>query len=111
MRVPLNDRVLIEYKEITQDATYGTDIVTWTELDTVWANVEDVLPSRSEAVRQGLKLARNQTRIRYIHRTDVDSSMRATVLRSVNRVLQIVGGPAEVGNKEYSEIMCESYSS
>jgi SPP1 family predicted phage head-tail adaptor len=111
MRIPLNDRVLIEQKSVTQDATYGTQVVTWTQLATVWADVEDVLPSRSEAVRQGLQVARNQTRIRYIYRTDIDSSMRMTHLRSVNRVFQIVGGPAELGAKEYSEVMCESISS
>lgn len=108
MNVVLDKRVTIEQKVVTQDATYGTDIITWSVLATVWAEVQDVLPSRSESVKQGLAAARNQVRIRYRYRQDVDSSMR---VRVGTRTLQIVGGPAELGQHEISEIVCESYSS
>lgn len=108
MNVVLDKRITIEQKVVTQDSTYGTDIITWSVLATVWAEVQDVLPSRSESVKQGLAQARNQVRIRYRYRQDVDSSMR---VRVGTRTLQIVGGPAELGQHSYSEIVCESYSS
>jgi len=108
----LDRRVTIEYPVNGQDAQFGTPVVTWTELATVWANVEDAMPSRSEAVKQGLTLARNQTRIRYRYRNDVTSAMRMTVRGTPDRVLQIIGGPAAIGKRNtLSEVMCESVSS
>lgn len=109
---PLDHRVAIEYPATTQNASYGTPVITWTLLAVVWANVQDILPSRSESVRQGLEVARNQTRIRYRYRTDVDSTMRIVIRGPVERVLQIVGGPAEIsGRHEFCEVVCEAASS
>lgn len=104
---PLDTRIRIEYKVTTQDADYGTPVITWTLLAVVWANVQDVMPSRSESVKQGLEVARNQTRIRWRYRQDVDSSMRVVI---GSRTLQIIAGPAELGRHEYSEVVCESAS-
>lgn len=103
----LDARVTIETRTATQDADTGRDIVTWTTLATVWAEVRDVLPSRDERVRQGLEVASRQTRIRIRYRTDVDSSMRVTVHRDGDTIYQIVGGPAVLGHKEGIELLCE----
>ena len=105
---PLDTRVRIEYQTTTQDADYGTPVITWTLLAVVWANVQDVMPSRSESVRQGLEVARNQTRVRWRYRSDVDSSMRIVI---GSRILQIIAGPAELGRHEFNECMCEESSS
>jgi head-tail adaptor len=117
----LDRRVTIEKKVVTQDATYGTETITWTPLVVLpgsptvaapfWANVVDVQPSRSESVKQGLALARNQTRVTLRYRSDVDSSMRITVHGDSDVVYQIVGGPAMIGRKEWLEMVCEKYSS
>jgi head-tail adaptor len=120
MRAREHDRqILIEYPSKTPDDIYGTANVVWKPLSTVngqpekfWAQVQDALPSRSEAVTQGLMAARNQTRIRMRWRNDVDSSMRITVYGDTTIVYQIVGGPAEIeGRKERIEFVCERYSS
>lgn len=77
-----------------------------------WAEMQDVLPSRSEAVRQGLAVARNQTRCRMPWRSDVDSSMRVTWHKDTDVVYQIVAGPADIwGPKEAIEMILERYSS
>lgn len=77
-----------------------------------WAEVLDNLPSTSEAVAQGLQVARNQSRIRMRWRDDIDSSMRITVFGDTNRVYQIVAGPAEIaGRKGMLEMVVERYSS
>lgn len=116
----LDRRITIERKVVTQDASYGTEVVTWVPLVAtgspavavpLWAQVQDVLPSRSEAVLHGLVLARNQTRIRIRYRNDVDSLMRITVHYATDIVYQIVGGPAIIGRNEWLEMMCEKYSS
>jgi head-tail adaptor len=107
---------------VTLDPTYGTEIVTWVPLITqpgspsvaqrIWANVVDVQPSRSEAVKMGLEIARNQTKVTIRFRSDVDSSMRIIVhWGNVDVVMQIVGGPATIGRKEWTEFVTERYSS
>lgn len=106
----LNTRCRVEQKSITQDAVYGTELVTWTTLATVWCNVQDELPSKSEAVRQGLAVATQRARVRMRYRTDIDSSMRVVILPGED-VYQIVSGPAVLGNKDGLELFVEKYSS
>lgn len=117
----LNYQITVEKKSVTQDPVYGTETITWIPLiysvgspsvaERFWAQVSDVLPSRSEAVKQGLAVARNQTRIRLRYRNDIDSSMRITVHGDTDVVYQIIGGPAMIGRKEWLEMVCEKYSS
>lgn len=117
----LDKRVTIKYKSVTQDPTYGTNVVTWLSLITqgspaedvkLWANVADVPPSRSESVKMGLEMARNQSKITIRYRTDIDSSMKITVhYDNVDVDYQIVGGPAMIGRKDWLEMVCEKYSS
>lgn len=111
MNVVLDTRSRIEQKIVTQDPDFGTEIVNWARLAVVWANVQDVLPSRSESVTQGLAIAKNPTRYRIRYRSDVDSSMRVIIWRPGPVTYQIVGGPAELGDKEYCEFMLERFSS
>jgi head-tail adaptor len=108
---PLNTRCRIEYKSVTQDANYGTDVVTWMLLAVRWCNVQDALPSRSESVRQGLTVALNQTRLRLRYCTDIDSSMRVVINRPDQTIYQIVSGPAILGDKDGVEFMLEKVSS
>jgi SPP1 family predicted phage head-tail adaptor len=117
----LDRRITIEQKSVTTDATYGNQVITWVPLayeagspsvaQKFWANVVDVQPSRSEAVKQGLVTARNQTRITIRYRSDVDSAMRVTVHGETDVIYQIVGGPAMIGRKQWLEMVCEKYSS
>lgn len=104
----MRHRVRIEYELITQDPDFGTDVVVWAELGTRWGNVQDVLPSRSESVQDGLEVSRNQTRLRMLYWTDIDSSMRV----KINDVAyQIISGPAVIGDKDGIELMLEKVSS
>lgn len=107
----LNTRCRIEYKVTTRDDTYNSEIVTWALLAVVWCNLQDELPSKSEALKQGLVLNVNSTRWRARYRSDVDSSMRIVVMRPQQRTYQIASGPAEIGNKDGLECMLEEYSS
>ena len=104
-------RCLIERKQVTQDPIYGTETITWATLATVWCEVQDVLPSRSEAVKQGLAIATNQSRIRMRFRTDIDSSMRFTINRPAATVYNIISGYAEIGNKNEIEFVVEKATS
>lgn len=108
----LDTRVRFERKVVTQDADYGTEVITWTHIATVWANVQDVLPSlrREETERNNLLTDARRTRVRIRYRSDLDTSMRAIIYRPSATTYQIVSGPAELGQHEYLEFMVERYS-
>lgn len=110
MKLDLRWRARVEYKTVTQDSSYGTEVVTWTLLRVIWIELQDVLPSRSEAVRNGLTVATNQTRARARYCSDIDSTMRLVVNRPDPVTYQIVAGPVELGMKEGIEMMLEKYS-
>jgi SPP1 family predicted phage head-tail adaptor len=107
VNIDLNKRCRIEQKQVVQDSVYGTQTITWTLLAVVWCQLQDVLPSRSESVKNGMQIASNQTRFRCRWRNDIDSSMRLTV---DGVTYQIIGGPSELGKREYVELMLERYS-
>lgn len=98
------DRVTILQPARVQESAYGTNAVSWTELTTVWAEVRDVLPSRSENIAEGVEIGRRPCRVRMRYRTDVRSDMR---LRYLGRTLRIVAGPAEIGRREVVEFVAE----
>ena len=111
IQVPnMDTRVRIEQRSVTQDPTYGTDVVTWVPLATVWAQVMDVLPSRQQAeqTRAQLQVATQRSRVRMRYRTDIDSTMRCVIGGLMHH---IVSGPAEIGDR-HSLIECiiERYS-
>lgn len=119
MNIRLDRLVTVEYPV---NATDGTQTPTWAPLvyavgspavaEKFPAEVQDVMPSRVEGVNQGLVLARNQTRVRMRWRSDLTPAMRITVHGEADRVLQIIGGPAEIfGRKQFIEVFCESISS
>lgn len=108
MNVDLNKRCRIERKTATQDVNYGTEVINWTLLDVVWCNVQDVLPSKSESVKNDLVIGRKASRFRCGYRKDIDMSMRIIL---DGDTYQIVSDYAEIGNKQYIEFMIEKYTS
>jgi len=106
----LNKRATIEKRVVTQDPTYGTDVITWQTLDTRWCNIQDVLPSRDEQIRQGIAATTVKARIRFRYCSDIDTSMRIRVMRPNAQIWNIIGGPAEVGNRDGVEFMIERNS-
>lgn len=117
----LNRQITIESKAITIDSNTGVETVTWTAIANegdssetparLWAEVQDVPPSRGEMLAQGVPVGRVLTRIRMRWRGDVTSAMRVVLHGDVDVPLSIVGGPSEVGGrKRFIEITAERYS-
>lgn len=106
---PLDTRVRIEYKSVTQDSVYGTEVISWLPKATVWAEVLDVLPTRQQAeqMRNDVQVSVRRTRVRMRYRPDIDASMRCVI---GGIVYQIVGGPAEIGRHEWLELLIERTS-
>ncbi|MGE8143049.1 phage head closure protein [Novosphingobium sp. NPDC080210] len=100
----LRDRVTIYQRSETQEATYGTKTVAWSALATVWAEVQDILPSRAENAANGIDIARRPARIRMRWRSDIDMTMR---IEARGQMMRIIAGPVELGNREGIEIVAE----
>lgn len=100
----LDRRITFEERQTTQDATYGTQMVTWADVVTVWAQVQDILPSRAEGVESNINMSRRPCRVRIRFREDLDSTMR---IDFNGRKLRIVSGPVEMGRREALEFVAE----
>lgn len=110
-RIPLRTRdfdklVRIE-RPVADDSLDGAGSGSWTLVDEVWMNVQDVLPSRGERLNEGINIATRPARVRMRYRTDITTGMRFV---HGARVMQIVAGPAEIGRREQIEYMVEDYS-
>jgi len=103
----LNRICEIQYKTVTLEGDYGTEQIEWAKKATVSGEKLDVLPSKSEAVKNALDTNTNQSRIRMKYRTDIDTTMRF-VIDSI--VYQIVSGPSEIGYRDMSEFIAERYT-
>ena len=107
-----NARITIERKTTTQETSYGTDVVTWAALVArIEANIQDSLPSKSEAMSNGIRINTQGSRVRIRYRADIDATMRVIVHGATDWTYQIVAGPAEIGRREGLEFMVEEYSS
>lgn len=106
----LNRQIEIQSMQSVDDPIYGPQPSAWSTYATLWAQIQDVLPSRDESLRQGLEVATSRTRIRIRYREDITPDMRIVEQDGMKRILQIVGGPAILGNREGLELMCEKHS-
>lgn len=109
----LDRRVTIEAKSVTRDPDYGTEVPTWAAITNgarIPAQVQDTLPSKSEAVSQGVRVATRPARVRIRYMSGITSDMRVIVHDETDRTMQIVGGPAVLGRRQWIELVCEEYT-
>lgn len=111
----LNEKVTIERKTTQRDPDYGTEIPGsegWEPVASrIWANVQDVLPSRSEKTANGLQVGTQPARVRVRKHHQVTMAMRVTLHNRGDRVMQIVAGPALLDDRMHIEFMAEGYTS
>lgn len=103
----LDRRITFEARQEAQSGPYNRVSVTWVPQVTVWAQVQDMLPSKAESVDNGLSMQNRPCRIRLRYRDDLTSAMR---IDYGGRKLRIVAGPVELGRRDGLEIMAEEYS-
>ncbi len=103
----LDRRIRIE-RAIPDLALDGAGSGAWVLVATVWAEVQDVLPSRAERLGTGINVASRPARVRMRWRGDVTAAMRIVM---GDRIMQIVGGPAELGRRDGIELLVEDYTS
>ncbi len=97
----------------TTEAKFGTKLpVDWVRVVTCRARRQDVRPSHSESVRLATTVARNQATFYCRWRGDITPDMRIVEHGDADVIYQIIGGPAEVGDRKTElEILCERYTS
>lgn len=101
----LDRRIRIE-RPVADESFDGAGSGTWEPVATVWANVQDALPSRGERLADGINVAARPARVRMRFREDVTPDMRFVM---GSRIMQIISGPAELGRREALEFMVEEY--
>ena len=74
------------------------------------AQRQDMLPSNSESVSNGLRIAYNESRLRIRYRKDIKSDMRIVMHDENDKLYEISGGPAEIGRREWIELTIREYS-
>lgn len=95
----LDRRIRIEQPTVTKDATYGSATETWSTFATLWAQVQDVLPSKAESQGFGIRIAERPARIRTRYVSGITSDMRVVLLDRDNRIMKIITQPAEIGGR------------
>lgn len=108
--------VTFEARTTTQDPLYGATVEgDWTKHCDAWAEVQDVLPSRSESIDQSVSIQSRPARIR-IDQFDgvgITAAMRVRIPADAvwpERVLRIISGPAFVQKSRELEFMAEQLS-
>lgn len=106
----LNRRVRIESRSTTQNSVDGSPVATWSTVNTLWAEVQEVLPSKGESQAQGINIATRPARVRTRYVTGITSDMRMVYLDRSNRVMKILSQPVEIGHKEGLEFFVADFT-
>lgn len=111
----LDEQVTIEQRTGVRATDWNTQVETpegWQVVaDHVWANTQDVLPSRGETTTNGLTNNVTRTRLRLQVDARFTTAMRITLHDKGDRLMQIVAGPALLDDRRHMEFMLESFSS
>jgi head-tail adaptor len=111
----LDEQVTIENRTTVQDPDWGGTVegdAGWEAIaDHVWANTQDILPSRGEMTTNGLTNSVTRTRLRIQVDDRISSAMRVTLHGKGDRLMQIVAGPALLDDRRHVEFMLESFTS
>lgn len=107
----LDRRISIEAPSVI-DGEYGPQPGPWVAFAArLPAQVQDMLPSKSESVQQGLRIAVQPARVRIRYLAGITSDMRVVVHGATDRMYQITAGPAEIDRRRSLEMVITEFSS
>lgn len=105
------DKIISIRKKVITKSPQGAAKTTYAWVaQRIHANVQDMLPSRGEAVPDGIQIARRPARIRTRYRTDISSDMEVIVHSQGDRAMKIMTMPAELGRKDGLEFVAEEFT-
>lgn len=106
-----DEQVSIERRTGAKDPEFGADIEAWEVVaDHIWANAQDVLPSRGESTANGMVTAVTRTRLRIDIDDRITTAMRVRLHGKGDRLMKIIAGPALLDDRRHMEFMLEGYS-
>lgn len=103
---------LLAHVVIGRDPDYNTEVKEWREFASAWAQVQDVLPSRSDKIEDAVQVNERPARLRMRYMAGVRADMRVVVLGvdgEPDRVCEIVAGPAELGRRDGIELLIKDF--
>lgn len=105
----LDRRITVKRKSTSQDATYGTEVVSWVTHCTAWAQLVDQLPSKADSVDGAMALSTRPVRVRMRYVAGITSDMVFTLAdRGTLRTYRLTTQPAEIGGRRaWLEFMAE----
>lgn len=107
----LDRRITIQKPGLVDDPLYGPQSGGWEVVaERIPAQVLDDLPSRSESVQGGLRMAARPARVRIRYMRGITSDMRVIVHRETDEVYEIDSTPAELGRREWTEFTIRAYT-
>jgi head-tail adaptor len=107
----LDRRITIQKYTSVNDPVYGPQPSDWVNVVArVPAQVWDDLPSQSERVKGGQRVAERPARVRMRYMRGLTSDMRIIVHNEEDELFEITGGPAEIGRREWTEFTIRAYS-
>lgn len=107
----LDRRISILQPTEVIDPEYGPQDSGWEPFASrIPAQVRDELPSKSESVEGGLRIAGHPSRVRTRYLRGLTSAMRVVVHGETDDVYEITGGPAEIGRREWTEFTIKAFS-
>ena len=101
------DRMIELQRQVPATGFKSAGKGTWTTFDTVPAKIEDIRPSRPDKLVEGLTVSRRPAKVLIDWRDDVDGACR---LKDGDRVMEIVGQPAEIGRRRQLEMLAQNWS-
>lgn len=103
----LDRTIRFERQAEAADDSFSAGQDAWVTVVTVRAQVQDVMPSRAERAGEAVKIANRPARVRIRWRSDITADMRIVY---GSRIMQLLGPPAELGRRQWLEMMAEDYS-
>lgn len=105
----LDRRITVKRKSTSQDATYGTEVVSWVTHCTAWAQLVDQLPSKADSVDGAMAMSTRPVRVRMRYVAGITSDMVFTLAdRGTLRTYRLTTQPAEIGGRRaWLEFMAE----
>lgn len=107
----LDQRITIQRKNATREADYGTEVLAWVDVATVWAKITDEINIKKggdESIDQSQRVERSRTQVLIRYLAGLSTDMRV-LWPDRARTFQITS-MAEKGRRDGIEISVEEYS-
>lgn len=107
-----DEKVTVERRVIGSEPDFGRPVEQWEVVAArVWANAQDILPSRAETTEQQVRIEVKRTRLRMRANSTITAGMRFVLHGHGDRVMEVISGPALLDDRVHMEFLLEGYSS